>query len=274
MRERHRSTAAVGRALLAAALAISSTAIAVSPDHHEFDATLEAPYTGVGGDARDLVLRFAFPDATDPNTVAWRVRIHDERGQVLRAWYGEERLYGAPLEVNVPWDGRGRAKTPLADGHYRVELRATAGDPVLFRTLAGTLEQRVEQVLRDGDAIEQSWDVEVGKPRRPALPAFAPLAVGARGGKAQAATGSLPYTVYFGNLHTQSNDSDGGGAIPGCSSSQGAQTGPFGPNDGFVYAQGRGLDLTVASEHNHYFDGSSGTNGSANPTTARATRRV
>ena len=40
----------------------------------------------------------------------------------------------------------------------------------------------------------------------------------------------------FGNLHTQSNDSDGGGAIGSCTSSQPAQSGQFGPNDGFVYA--------------------------------------
>jgi hypothetical protein len=240
-----------------------------SPDHHEFEATLEAPWTGVAGDAREFVLRFAFPDAADPNTVAWRLRVLAPDGTVLRSWHGEERLYGMPIEVTVPWDGRGRAKAPLADGHYRAELTASAGDPVAFATTRGTLEQRVDAVLARGGAQVQAWDVEVGKPQRPQMPAFEPLPVGAEQAKSRPATAGLPYTVYYGNLHSQTNDSDGGGAIPGCSGSQAAQSGAFGPNDAFVYAKNRGLDFLLASEHNHYFDGSSGTNASANPTTAK-----
>lgn len=268
------ATRGIRRALLAltVSLVLAPAAIAAplpSPDHHEFEAMLEAPYTGVKGDAREFVLRFAFPDALDPNTVAWRLRIVGDDGKVLRQWYGEERLYGEPIEVTVPWDGRGNAKALLADGHYRAELTAVAGDPVVFRTQRGSLDERVENVLARGGAQVQAWDVEVGKPRRPQMPAFEPLPMGADAAKSRPATGSLPYTVYYGNLHSQTNDSDGGGAIPGCSSSQAAQSGAFGPADAFPYAKNKGLDFLLASEHNHYFDGSSGTNTSASPTTAK-----
>jgi hypothetical protein len=54
-----------------------------------------------------------------------------------------------------------------------------------------------------------------------------------------------------------------------CSSSQAAHTGEFAPADAFPYAKNAGLDFLMTSEHNHYFDGSSGTNGSASPTTVK-----
>ena len=82
--------------------------------------------------------------------------------------------------------------------------------------------------------------------------------------------GGLPYRVYLANLHSQTNHSDGGGNVATCSSSQGAQTGQFGPADAYAYAMAAGLDALMTSEHNHYFDGSSGTNGSANPATVTA----
>ena len=264
----------ISRLLLSVSLSVllAPAALAArlpSPDHHEFEAVLEAPYTGAKGDAREFVLRFAYPDATDPNTVAWRLRVVADDGSIVRTWYGEERLYGIPVDVTVPWDGRGAAKAALVDGHYRAELTAVAGDPVVFRTARGTLEQRVESVLVRGGAQVQAWDVEVGKPQRPQMPAFEPLPMGAEQEKSRPATASLPYTVYYGNLHSQTNDSDGGGAIPGCTSSQAAQSGEFGPSAAFPYAKNKGLDFLLSSEHNHYFDGSSGTNASANPTTAK-----
>ncbi|HET9484219.1 MAG TPA: carbohydrate-binding protein CenC, partial [Xanthomonadales bacterium] len=262
----------IGRVLLAAAttFCVPAAVSGASPDHHEFEAMLEAPFTGQAGEAREFVLRFQFPDAQDPNTVAWRLALIAPDGERLRTWFGEERLYGDPIEVAVPWDGRGRAQSRLADGHYAVELTAIAGDPLAFRARRGTLAQRVDAALAESTPHVQRWDVEVGRPRRPAMPWFEPLPVGGEAqAKSRPATASLPYTIYYGNLHSQTNDSDGGGAIPGCSGSQGAQTGAFGPAAAFDYARGRGLDFLMASEHNHYFDGSSSTNTSASPTTAR-----
>lgn len=254
-------------------IAYGSAAFAVSPDHHEFEATLEAPYGGERVDARDFVLRFAFPDARDPTSVAWRLEILDPQGARVQIWHGEAPFYGKPVEVRVSWDGRDAAARALASGHYPVRLVAATGAPVLLRTRGGDLPERVEQALEQADhPIEQSWDIAVGAPRKPAMPAFAGLPVGAGGdarGKSAPATGALPYTVYYGNLHSQTNDSDGGGALGSCTSSQAAQSGQFGPAAAFAYARNRGLDFLMTSEHNHYFDGSSSTNASANPTTAK-----
>jgi len=251
--------------------AVSISAGAASPDHHEFEAALEAPYRGDGGDAREFVLHFSYPDALDPATVAWRLRIEDEAGRQVQSWYGEAPFYGKPVDVRVPWDGRDAARRAPAAGHYRVILQAVSGEPLLLRTLPGDLPQRVEQALAvAGHAIEQQWDIELGAPARPVMPKFAGLAVGAAGevAKSTPATGALPYTIYLGNLHSQTNDSDGGGAIASCSSSQPAQSGQYGPADAFPYARNRGLDFLMTSEHNHYFDGSSSTNTSASPTVA------
>jgi PKD repeat protein len=258
-------------ALVLSGAAFIAPAFAISPDHHEFEATLYAPFQGDVRDAREFKLDFSYIDAVDPSTVAWRIELLTaDSKRVLNSWRGEERLFQKRVEVVVPWDGRSAARQSLANGFYKVRLTAMAGDPLLMRTRPGTLEQRVDDALASTkDAIVQEWEVHIGAPPKIAMPAFSALPRGAGLEKSVAAIGSLPYTVYLGNLHTQSNDSDGGGAIPGCSSSQSAQSGAFGPNDGFIYARGRGLDFSAATEHNHYFDGSSNTNASANATTAK-----
>ncbi|HWT15641.1 MAG TPA: Ig-like domain-containing protein [Patescibacteria group bacterium] len=255
---------------LAAAFSVQS-ARPVSPDHHEFEASIHAPYAAGKSAAREFTLYFSYIDARDPSTVAWKVELLTQDGRrVLRSWHGEERLFQKQIETVVPWDGTGRDKQLLADGFYKVRLTATAGDPTAHRSRAGSLAKRVDLALIEdaGDTHVQEWDVRVGAMPKIAMPEFNALPT-ATSGKSAAATASLPYTVYFGNLHGQSNDSDGGGAIGSCTSSQAAQTGAYGPADAFNYARGRNLDFLLESEHNHYFDGSSSTNTSANPTTAK-----
>jgi len=254
---------------LAAAVSVQAARPA-SPDHHEFEAALHAPFAMAKSTARDFTLYFSYIDARDPSTVAWKLELLDsEAATTLRTWHGEERLFQKQIETVVPWDGRDGGQRPLADGFYKVRLTATAGDPVAFRSRAGELSKRVEQALIEdaGDTHVQEWDIRVGAMPKVAMPEFRALPT-AGSAKSQAATASLPYTVYFGNLHGQSNDSDGGGNVSTCTSSQGAQTGQYGPADAFNYARGRGLDFLLESEHNHYFDGSSSTNTSASPSTA------
>ena len=243
----------------------------VSLDHHEFEASLHAPYTGTKSAAREFTLYFSYMDARDPTTVAWKLELLSQDGRrVLREWHGEERLFQKQIETIVPWDGRAGDQRMLADGFYKVRLTATAGDPTTHRSRATTLAKRVDLALADdvAESHVQEWDVRVGTMPKVAMPAFNALPMSGSS-KSAAATASLPYTVYFGNLHGQSNDSDGGGNVSTCTSSQGAQTGQYGPADAFNYARGRGLDFLLESEHNHYFDGSSNTNTSANPATAK-----
>ena len=83
------------------------------------------------------------------------------------------------------------------------------------------------------------------------------------------------YTVYFGNLHSQTNHSDGGGNLASCSGAQNPQSGTAGgPTEAYAYAKNRGLDFLMASEHNHMFDGSDGTNTGADAAKARALYQV
>jgi hypothetical protein len=59
---------------------------------------------------------------------------------------------------------------------------------------------------------------------------------------AASAIASWPYTVYYGSLHGQTNDSDGGGDLATCNSSQAAQSGKFGPmRPSLRQGQGPGL---------------------------------
>jgi Bacterial Ig domain len=260
------------RVLLCVLAMQAASVSAVSPDHHEFEAALNAPFRGDAGEAREFRLFFSYIDAVDPSTVAWRVELLSQDGKQLhREWLGEERLFRQPIEVAVPWNGRDSNQKSVARGFYLVRMTAVSGDPIAMRALSGTVDQRVATALASApQAKVQEWEIHIGTPPKISMPAFAPLPVGAAQAKSLPSPGGLPYVIYLGNLHTQSNDSDGGGNVATCSGSQGAQTGQFGPGDGFDYARNHGLDFSVASEHNHYFDGSSGTNGSAVPAVAIA----
>jgi hypothetical protein len=243
-----------------------------SPDHFEPNAWLDAPFTGKAGEAREFTLRFQFPDARIESSVMWSLTLAAADGATLRRWQGEAPIFSDLSQVQVHWDGLDANGKALPPGFYAASLVAQTADPLTLRALADPRTRAHAQRFSRLHEIVQTFDIQVGQPPKPAMPDFQPLPVGADGeahAKAVAATGSLPYTVYFGNLHSQTNDSDGGGALGSCNSSQPAQTGAFGPADAFAYARGRSLDFLMASEHNHYFDGSSNTNTAANPLVAR-----
>ena len=153
-------------------------------------------------------------------------------------------------------------------------MSACAINPLTQRSLAfGSLDQRVDRALTiDRQAVEeQTFDIQVGNLPKPSMPAFAALRSGAEArslAKSVPATGGLPYTVYLGNLHSQTNHSDGGGDLSTCVDAQNPQSAALGPADAYQYALNEGLDILMTSEHNHMYDGSTGTNASASPTTA------
>jgi hypothetical protein len=109
--------------------------------------------------------------------------------------------------------------------------------------------------------------------RAPALPPFAGLPTSRAPLQAAPAPDALPWTVYYGNLHSQSNHSDGGGAVADCKGAQAPQSAPFGPDAAWSYARKHGLDMLMVSEHNHMYDGAEGTNPDADPEQARALYR-
>jgi len=248
------STFPLLRALLLALCCGSASA--APAEHQEFEATLHAPFTAAPDARRTFSLGFDYPGLAQPGIVDWSLELLDARGRVLRRWRGNKAIASTAVEVTVAWDGRIKGKRAPA-GMYRVRMQAgLRGDP-----------------HDDHDAHVQEWQIVVGKPVEQRTPRFIPLPgvrdLPGRVGMAPA-TGGLPYTVYLGNLHSQSNHSDGGGALDDCKGAQDPLTSKYGPEAAFAYARGHGLDVLAVSEHNHMYDGSDGTNARAEAANARA----
>ena len=267
---------------IALGLSVSSGAVLATDyqDHYEFEASLHAPYTASADHSRLFDLHFRFPGADDGTVVVWRVDIADDDGFTVRTLRGESRIVNGEGSQRVPWSERDPQNGSLAYGFYHVRMRAYALNPLTERSFAyAPLNQRVEQALliNPDEVAEQTFDIQVGNMTKPVMPQFAALPTSASQKtsaqptleQSAPATDGLPYTVYFGNLHSQTNHSDGGGDLSTCTDAQNPQAGKYGPADAYPYALNKGLDILMTSEHNHLFDGSTGTNASANPTTAK-----
>jgi hypothetical protein len=253
----------------------AGAAQASKADHQEFEATLHAPFladakaTSELPEARTFTLSFDYPFLDQAKAVSWTLEVLNPDGVTVQQWKGSRALADRQVDVRVAWDGRGEGVI-LSDGIYQVRMRASDGD----------------------EEVEQSWEIGVGKRVAQAMPAFAPLPISRQrlDGKGKsgvaaadamstddgatttsvAATASLPYTIYLGNLHSQTNHSDGGGALSSCTGAQNPQSAAFGPANAYTYAKGKGLDFLMASEHNHMYDGSDGTKTTADPAVAKA----
>jgi hypothetical protein len=295
MRHVHAKKSSSLALLLTLALGASHAGYASEQDHREFEATLHAPYTAQAAqEGRTFTLDFSYPFVRQAQDVAWRLELLDPAQRVVQSWQGSERLAGKPVEVKVNWSGRA-GDPALRDGVYQVRLVAvatTAQSQSHARAALSADEVNALLDLDGGERIEQSWDIVVGEPDAAPVPVFGALPTGAgmaaaststtsvsgSAGTAQesatrasvAATASLPYTIYYGNLHSQTNHSDGGGVLASCTGAQNPQAGAYGPTDAYNYAKGKGLDFLMASEHNHMYDGSDSTNASASPTTAKS----
>ncbi|HEY1042364.1 MAG TPA: CehA/McbA family metallohydrolase [Telluria sp.] len=231
-----------------------TAALAGAPDHHDFEATLHAPYQGEGSaGARTFTLDFEYPYARGPHTVHWRLALEGKGGAVLKMWSGQAPLEKARASARVHWGGRLDGSLP--DGLYRVRMRAEARAP--------------QDEALPGDVVEQVWEIALGALPASPMPGFAPMAAPSL----QVPAAAAPYTVYYGNLHSQTNHSDGGADVGSCTGAQEPGASPHGPADAFTYARGRGLDFLMASEHNHMFDGTDGHNRQADPAAASALYR-
>jgi len=207
-------------------------------EHRELDATLHAPWRGDGRgqpDARTFTLSFDYPGLARPGAVVWRVELLAPSGRRVLHWQGSTALAGAPVAVALRWQGLLAGARPAA-GIYRVRLRAASA----------------------GESVDQSWDIAVGTLAAPRMPA----------------PDALPYTVYYGNLHSQTAHSDGGAPVADCRGAQAPQSAPHGPDAAWPYARKHGLDLLMVSEHNHMYDGAEGTNTDVDPAVAKALYRA
>ncbi|GAC1627948.1 MAG: CehA/McbA family metallohydrolase [Nevskia sp.] len=260
---------------MASSLAPPSRAANIQ-DHFEFEAQLSAPYRAETSSRRDVDLQFRFPGALPGTVAVWRVDLVDPASRVLRSWHGQTHIDDGKASDRLSWFERDPQNGLLAAGIYQLRLRATTLDAGKLGIVSfGSLQQGIDAVLAAGAVEEQRWPIQIGEPARPSMPVFQRLPAASRASPASAVTtqsvpapSPLPYTVYLGNLHSQTNHSDGGGALSSCTGAQNPQAGAFGPTDAYTYALGRGLDFLMTSEHNHLYDGSTGTNTSASPTTA------
>ena len=265
------------------ATALTADPSAKYPDHHEFDAALDVPFSGAETTgARSFAVHLDYVGAPADTLLAYRVELRSPSGTVVKRWAGIEKYAGDVKTVALNWTGRGDAGLP--DGVYTATLTALSAKAGTALTATGAEAQFAELLAAQqagenhGHQVEQSWNFAVGKPAKIAMGALRPLAMGASGEadqrvRAQSAAvgvGSWPYTIYYGSFHGQTNDSDGGGAIGSCNSSQPAQSGAYGPDAAFPYAKNAGLDVFANTDHNHYYDGSSSTNTSGSASAAKA----
>ncbi len=259
----------VAMAALPVAMLALTTAQAGTQDHRHFDATIEVPFRAPGSDtaARRFMLQFEYPSLPGRQSVLWRVELLTLRGRPIRRWYGVTPMPTAEMLVPLEWNGLDGIGSPLPDGLVKVRLSALALDAERAGTPSNSVEAFVEAAFanEDGERVDQSWDMLLG-PHLPVAMLSNPQQGHARG----VAGTALPYRVYYGNLHSQTNHSDGGGPLATCVGAQEPLAAPFGPADAYQYALGRGLDFLMTSEHNHLFDGSDGNNPDASPVAAKA----
>ncbi len=262
---------------------------AVHPDHHEFEAMLFAPFNGERGMSRTFRVAFTFPDAAESTWASWRLELVNGAGETVRRWHGETPLVAGRGLREIPWDGRGESGVFLKHGFYTLRLQAAPTDELAYRTApGGGVDARVEPRLAAAaaDLETQEATLLVGRVPAPKVTPMAPLPVGARQDEARAqalagrdgepreasraATASLPYTIYFGNMHSQTNHSDGGTPVGSCGGAETPQGGVQGPTEAFEMMRVQaGGDFLLASEHNHMYDGSTSENTSADTVAAR-----
>jgi hypothetical protein len=249
------------------------------PDHHEFEAALWAPFLGEQGEGRTLKVGFGFVDAATGTVGAWRLELVDAQGQVRRQWHGETFLAGGVGSSLVPWNGTDGLGLPLERGFYTLRLTAQPMAQEAYRTApGGSQADRVEAHLAASgeEAAVQETTLCIGPAPRLRVRDF-DVPVGSAGRRPAAAPnsapapGSLPYTVYIGNLHSQTNHSDGGVPVGSCSGGEVPQAGADGPSTAYEMMRvNAGGDFLATTEHNHMYDGSTGTNTGLDPAVPKA----
>lgn len=266
----------IARSLMLAGLVVCLPTLAgpaVLPDHQEFDAALQVPFQATA--ARSFIMHFEYPGAAVGTPVAWQIVLLDRSGDLLREWNGSATLHTRQAQASVNWDGLDSRHHALPAGYYTVRMRAIALDDDNARRIGtgiATHALKLAERLAPAQIEEQRYDIQVGQLAPAAMPTFNALprhGSGAVQPPSLSVVSGLPYTIYYGNLHSQTNHSDGGEDLSTCHSEQAPQSSAYGPSDAYLYAMNRGLDILMTSEHNHMFDGSTGTNLSANPATAK-----
>jgi hypothetical protein len=274
-------TAALASLALAGSFAVGAATrhsdLTSLPDHFEFDATLDARFAPDARGAHPIRLGFAYPAGGGSTVATWQVDVVAPRGEVVKRWIGQAPLHDGQGAYALAWDGTDARGVRVPAGFYGVRLRAVPA--VVVESERGlSLLQRARRSFALGreELVDQRMDVRVGVVPAPAMPTFGGLPHGGKrtragGGIGAASTpaSTLPYTIYYGNLHSQTNHSDGGTPVGSCGGAETPQAGTMGPADAYAMMQTQaGGDFLLTSEHNHMYDGSTGTNTAATPAQA------
>jgi hypothetical protein len=226
-------------------------------EHGEYEASLHTAFKAVGG-RWPITAAFAYPASVEH--ARWRVEVVSPSGQVIHREESTTPLRGGSGKMATQWNGRDDSGASVPAGYYTVRLRA---------------------FTETGGVREEVHDVLVGSTPRPRnLPVSQPLMVGVRHAgqqrgfrlrRAAPAPNALPYTIYYGNLHSQTNHSDGGTAVNHCTHAETPGQGEKGPLDAFDMMRTRADgDFLLTSEHNHMYDGSTRVDESTDPRDAIA----
>ena len=189
----------------------------------------------------------SFLGAPSTEAVRYQLTLRSESGALLRGFTGTVTGGEGLRTVTVRWDGRDSSGRVVPAGHYSLQLSSQAG----------------------GLTDEQEHTIQVGTVSTPRLASFAGLPVGTTAEALAPAAGGLPYTVYLGTLHSQTNHSDGGVPVSSCDGAEVPQRGALGPSAAYEMARAQaGLDFLLTTDHNHMFDGSTGVNSAADSAAA------
>jgi hypothetical protein len=256
------------------------------PDHYEFDAMLDAPFQAKAG-RYPIVLRFDYPTSGHATSAAWTLEAVGADGRIIRSWNGIAPFDQHHIRVALDWDGRDALGQVPRSGYYTLRLRAVPTVELVGDAQLAMSERIASAFAAFPDEVQmQEYDVMLGHVPAASGRAVKALKVGTPDAAAKRSAGAdstqtlmsaqavpvdsgLPYNIYYGNLHSQTNHSDGGTPVGSCAGSEVPQGGTMGPSDAYAMMQNQaGGDFLLTSEHNHMFDGSTGTNASAVPATA------
>jgi hypothetical protein len=234
-------------------------------EHDELEAAVEVPYRAAADGSRRLRISLLHPGA-QATAVAWQLDIVAADGALLKRWRGDARAGDRSQTLDISWNGRDEAGSLPPDGVYTARFAALPGDADALQRGLAALQASGAPANPTATPQWQEWDLRIGEPAQALRwPPFTALAR-ARDQPSPMPAGSSPgYTIYYGNLHSQTNHSDGGGDLSTCNNAETPQDGAYGPDIAFGYARDHGLDFLMASEHNHMYDGSNGTASGATP---------
>jgi hypothetical protein len=267
---------------VASSCVIASTHRAVEeirlPDHYEFDAGLSAAFKADPQGRHPIRVSFDYPAAGSATLAAWQVDVISPKGLVVQRWIGESALERGRGSHAFLWNGKDHRGANLNAGFYTLRLRSVPAVAVDSERGLSLLERvRRSFAQAASERVEQDYEVRIGEVAAPRMPTFSGLSHGVQPRQKANSTAqmvpanSLPYSIYYGNLHSQTNHSDGGTPVASCGGAEVPQGGSQGPAEAYAMMQNQaGGDFLLASEHNHMYDGSTGTNTSADPATAKA----